>query len=333
VSIIDLSKLPQSLGQNVARFDPQTGLATQAVLDNEFYLETVIKSQLGALDHAALTAQSTADTAQANVTIEATTRANADSALAAAIISAEARATGGSAATAQMQLVATAGVGGATAEFSWELRASGTNYPVGMTAYVSSGGVGSISFTAEAFQLTDPSYAGGVPGNVFEYSSGFWRFNVPVELVTGELALNAVTDIAFNAGTISSGGSLSVSKSFYGGTDAIILVCLEPASSLSPTPVQTYALNQRTYTVALDVSTLVGTMAAYDVAVAANMATVRDAAGAGTTNVVGALYWGPQGLFKSFNAVSLAAGSHSFSVTNPYTEAMDARIIVLEPKR
>jgi hypothetical protein len=331
VSIIDLSKLPQSLGQNVARFDPQTGLATQAVLDNEFYLETVIKSQLGALDHAALTAQSTADGAQANVTIEATTRANADSALAAAIVSAEARATGGSAATAQMQLVATAGVGGATAEFSWELRASGTNYPVGMTAYVSSGGVGSISFTAESFQLTDPSYAGGVPGNVFEYSSGFWRFNVPVELVTGELAANAVTDIASNLASLA-GTSLVVSKSFYGGTNALVIVTLEPSATVSPSAVTAQTITQRTYPFAVDGVT-VGSLTSYDAPIGSNTATVRDAAGAGTTNVVGSLLWYPQNVTKQFPVVGLSAGVHTFGVSEPYGLNTNAVVSVMEFKR
>lgn len=348
MSNIDLSKLPQALGQNVERIDPKTGLATQATLDNEFFLATAIKGQLQALDHAVILAQSDADDAQASVlieaiarsngdsalsaavTFEATARANADTSLASAVISSEARSTGGSAATAQMQLVATAGIPGAAAEFSWQLRTSGSNYPVGMTAYAS-GGVGKIAFTAQQFSLTDPSYLGGAPDNVFSYSAGKWRFGVPVELNTGELAGNSVTSIASNSGIIA-GSVLSVSKSFYGGTDAMVIVTLETAGGLSPVPSAAQTVVQRTYTFHVD-GTPIDTITAYDSVVGANSATVRDAAGSGTTVVVGALYTGPSNAAKLFFIPGLSAGTHSFEINEVAGLSMQAKIAVVEFKR
>lgn len=334
---VDAASFPQALGLNEPRVDLNTGLPTRATLDNEQYLHQWVKDNTQALDNAVLSAQSTATSAagaaaaaSAAVTIEASTRASADSAQATALIQAEARATGGSAATAQMQLVATAGIPGAAAEFSWQLRTSGTDFPVGMTAYAS-GVTGSIAFTAQQFSLTDPSYLSGAPGNVFTYSAGKWRFGVPVELVTGELAANTVTSVASNSGVIA-GTSLTATKSFYGGTDAMVIVTLETAGGLSPTPSAAQTVTQRTYQFYVD-GVLTDTLTAYDQAVGSNSATVRDAAGTGTTVVVGALYMGPANVAKLFFVSSLSAGSHSFGIQELAGLSMLCKVAVVEFKR
>lgn len=334
---VDSASFPQALAIDEPRVHLDTGKPTRATLDNEHYLLQWVQDNTQALDHAVITAQSTAAgaaadaaAASASVIIEAATRATADSAEATARIQAEARATGGSAATAQMQLVASAGIPGAAAEFSWELRSSGSNFPVGMTAYAA-GATGSIAFTAQKFSLTDPSYLSGAPGNVFSYSAGKWRFGVPVELVTGELASNAVTSIASNTGIIA-GTGLTTTKSFYGGTDAMVIVTLETAGGLSPTPSAAQTITQRTYNFYVD-GVLTDTLTAYDQVVGSNNATVRDAAGVGTTVVVGALYTGPANVAKLFFVSGLAAGSHSFGIQELAGLSMLCKIAVVEFKR
>lgn len=348
MAFVDFGSFPQALGQNVQRIDLNSGKPLRATLDNELYLNQWVKDNTQALDNAVITAVSTAEDAQAQVlieadarsagddalaatvAIEATARANGDTSLASLLVDVETRATGGSWATAQMELVATSGIGGAAAEFSWQLRAFGSNFPVGMTAYLSSG-VGGIAFTAQQFSLTDPSYLGGTPGNVFNYTFGKWRFNVPVELDTGELALNSVTSIASNLGVIA-GSSLGVTKTFYGGTNAMVIVTLEGAGGLSPAASAAQTIVQRTYNFYVD-SVLTDNIKAYDVVVGSNSAVVRDAAGSGTTTVVGALYMGPANVAKLFFVELLSAGGHSFEIQEVAGLSMLAKVAVVEYKR
>lgn len=150
-------------------------------------------------------------------------------------------------------------------------------------------------------------------------------------LTTSKVAANAITSIAANAGTIN-GTALSVSKSFFGGTDALVQVTIEPASGISPSGVQAYAITPRTWTIYLDGSPI-SSIRAYDRPVGSNLQSVRDAAGTGIVNVVGNMNWYPTGGEKTIIATGLSAGVHTFAVADSYGVPVDATITVTEFKR
>jgi hypothetical protein len=100
----------------------------------------------------------------------------------------------GATASGALYLIAESAPTGYSASYGWYITA-GTKY-AGMSAMVSSGGDAVIAFTAEQFLMTDPSYNGGVPGNVFEYDSGAFQFNVPVRVLNQDIGANAVTNHA-----------------------------------------------------------------------------------------------------------------------------------------
>jgi hypothetical protein len=195
-STVDTTNLPPNLGADVQRVIPATGRPTKETQDNElierdWFMSTVINMETRLTEVRADT-----DTASAAVITEAIARASGDTAQASLTQSVEAALSGGAvvsgSATTQMRMIAVAAPTGYSSAFSLYLRASGTNYPVGMQMLVG-GGVGSIAFTAQQFSLTDPSYNGGLPNNVFLYSGGVFQFNVPVLFNTGEIAANAVS--------------------------------------------------------------------------------------------------------------------------------------------
>lgn len=86
-----------------------------------------------------------------------------------------------------VQKVLKATLNGATGgyEFSGVQNADGT------------GATFAMSFTANNFTLTDPSYNGGAPGNVFSYSTelGAFNFNVPVKIRGQDIASKALFDL------------------------------------------------------------------------------------------------------------------------------------------
>jgi len=219
---VDVTTLPSLLGVNVKRVIPETGKPTKFTLDQETAQRQWTLDTAADLQGQVILAQDTADDASAAVVLEATARASGDSANASLIIAAEARVSGGSAATAQIQIAAEANPSGYVASFGYYLRVSGNNYPVGMVARVTSGGVGEIAFLASQFSLTDPSFNGGLPGNVFTYSAPFFRFNVPVLLDTGELAGNAASKIRSNSASGTSTVSI-VATDWHVGSEITVL--------------------------------------------------------------------------------------------------------------
>lgn len=211
---VDTTNLPPFLGVNVARVDPQTGKPTKPTLDNElaerdWFMTTTIN-----MNQRLTEVRSDTDTNSASITTEATTRATADGALASLLTTVEVRSTGGAvvtgSATAQMSMIALSSPSGYSSSFGMYLRNSAVNYDVGLNALLTSGGVGRISFTATQFYFTDPSYNGGLPGNVAAYSGGVWQFNIPVLLRTGELAANAATKVRSNSASAANSVSLVV---------------------------------------------------------------------------------------------------------------------------
>lgn len=229
-STVDTTNLLPNLSADVQRVIPETGRPTKETLDQEllqrdWFMGTVINMESRIVEVRADT-----DTASASVVTEASARVAGDAAQASLTQTVEAALSGGAvvsgSATSQMRMIATAAPTGYSASFELYLRASGTNFPVGMQMLVG-GGVGRIAFTAQQFMLTDPSYLGGAPGNVFLYTGGVWRFSVPVLFDTGEIATNAVSKPRTN----SASGAASVSvvaTDFLPGSELLILAIASP---------------------------------------------------------------------------------------------------------
>ena len=253
-------------------------------------------------------------------------RIDGDTALAAQIVTAEAHATGGDAVT-QMRMVAEAAPAGYTAQFSMFLRVSNVNYPVGLTMRLDSGGDAYIDFTALKVRFTDPSYGGGVPGNVLTYNGTHWVFGVPIIITTGEIATDAVTSLAANSGTIL-GSSVGVTKTFSAGSDAVVLVSTSPPTSITPAASGNYAAAYRQFSIKLD-GVQVGVQGGHDRPIRADTTVVSGVA------VITTMNWAPVPTFGIHIITGLSAGSHTISVDDGggFPIASDAVVVVLERKR
>ena len=308
MAYVDFGTFPQALAVDTKRVK-EDGKPTQATLDNEFFLHRWVQDNTQALDEAVIEVEG-------DVT--------------------EALALGNQAtASGRIRLVAGGSApAGVAVRFSVELEitaGSNTWAATGLYLDLLLDGTGRFVIIADQFTLIDPDYSSGTATQVFNYIGGVFRFNVPVILDTGEIAGNAVTSTAANTGSIAS-SALSVSKSFYGGTDALVIVTLEPTSGIAPGAATAFAITQRTYTVTMD-GVSIGTIKAYDTVVGANSATVRNAADIGSETVVGGLYTYPQGGAKQFMVTGVSAGSRTFAVTDTSGLSMDAAISVIEFKR
>lgn len=119
-------------------------------------------------------------------------------------------------ANGRIKFKATAAPSGYTAEYDLVLTAQGSGDDQGpevktgfsLLAQVV-GGVreSSIKFRASQFKLVDPN--DDSPKPVFNYTGGVFRFNVPVRVVTGDLANNAATFIASNTAVYNSSGDFA----------------------------------------------------------------------------------------------------------------------------
>lgn len=150
-------------------------------------------------------------------------------------------------------------------------------------------------------------------------------------LTTGKLDTNAVTSMAANAGTISF-SSVSVSKTFYGGTDAFVSIEINPSSTLTGAASAGWSAVLRTYPFYVD-GVAINSLVAYDVPVGANSSTVRNAIDTGSETVVGALLWGPAPVSRSFIISGLSSGGHSFAIGETAGNTVIASIAVTEFKR
>lgn len=105
----------------------------------------------------------------------------------------------GISANGEIALVAAAAPSGYAASYTVHLSA-GNAY--GAFSLLADGAGGSaLVVTANKFMMTDPSYNGGLPGNVFAYYGGVFRFNVPVAFGAGQIDSEAVSRGASAAGT------------------------------------------------------------------------------------------------------------------------------------
>lgn len=231
---VDLTSLPPYLGVNVARVDPDTGKPTKATLDNELAERQVIIDSLGDLQGQIVLAQASADDANAAVTVEADARASADSAQASLITTVTATANGATA-SGKVFLGATTNLAGTSATYAWYLTANGS--VTGMYATADGAGAGGIAFTASRFMLTDPSYQGGAPRNVFNYDGTAFAFNVPVIIRTGDINPQAVSRSRVVTGT---GPNLSLPIfDLVGGSQLLILVLANVTAGYSAASIPT----------------------------------------------------------------------------------------------
>ncbi|GGC58303.1 hypothetical protein [Chelatococcus reniformis] len=247
---IDPTASPAVMPVSVARVDPATGRPTQALLNWEQALrnytvktvvdlqtrittvseesgdsaakaEELIKAVTGE-DGAysayilALRAATDGNTAAADEIIESITTTTG--AYSGRLNTVEATANGGTA-HGQVYLVAQAAPAGWTAAYGVELTAPGLY--AGMQILVDTPtGTAAISLTANQLLMTDPSWNGGEPGNVFQYAGGVFRFLVPVRVGNQEIEDHAVT----NSDADSGASPQSVTLDIRGTTSRICII-------------------------------------------------------------------------------------------------------------
>jgi len=216
----DPTKLPPVLPVSVPRVEPDGTPSTYALQSEEV--------MRGFLRDSIVDISVETDTNAASIAVETDARIDGDTSLAGLLIDAEARATGGDA-SAQMRVLATASPAGYSASYSVRLRSSGSNYPVGADYRLSSGGLGSIELTAQAFYLTDPSIAGGAPGNLLTYSStlGALVFGVPILARTIDIA-NAAVSKPRVASSSSTSTVQIIASDYVVGSELLILAVASP---------------------------------------------------------------------------------------------------------
>lgn len=311
MAVIDFDNFPQALAANEQRIDLQTGHALRPTLDNEFFLHEWVKANTQALDYHVDQVQQTADDAAASVVNESIARANGDSALAANISTLSTTVGSNS---AQLTVLA-ASINGVEVKF-------------GVMGYIN-GVTGGFVFTGIQQLDGSVSYDLEITSNVIIHGDVF----IDGTLTTSKVAANAITSMAVASGVISAGySSLAVTKSFYGGTDAYVVVSLHPSNSLVGASSTTWAATLRSYPFYVD-SVAIDSLTAWDQPVGGSTATVRNAIGTGTTDVVGSLLWGPAPVTKSFIVSGLSAGTHQFAVNEPAGNFVNATIAVTEFKR
>jgi hypothetical protein len=173
-------------------------------------------------------------------------------ALAAQITSVEAVANGISA-NGEIKFEAKSTPGGATASYGLFLTA-GDKF-AGFEVIATSGGDAAINFTADQFRLGDT----GTSDQVFEYDSGdgVFRFFVPVEMVTEDIAAAAVTNIASGLADVGSGVQLDVPMTTIAGTPVFIIVSVyDPAFNSISAPNVVFGGVFRSFPIACDGSLL-----------------------------------------------------------------------------
>ena len=256
---------------------------------------------------------------EASVINEATARAAADGALASNITTVQATANGATAG-GQVYLVARAAPAGYSAAYGWALTALGGRF-VGMDALLDSSGNAGIAFYASQFSLTDPSYNGGVPGNVFSYGSGVFNFNVPVTIRHQEIGINATANGAVAEGLVSSGTYLSTNLTIRENSRVVVILSVSDTSfSVHAISFSTTLVN-RYFQVIIDGGSGFGLMTALDTVVASNY----------LGGAAYQFYAAVTPTSKSFEITGLAEGGHTFAVDNPtgYTLGMSIQVIEL----
>ncbi|WP_262268619.1 hypothetical protein [Microvirga yunnanensis] len=182
---IDLARLPPVLPVTVARTTPD-GLPTKEQLDWDQFARNWYKTTVVNLNTRLTEVRSDTDGNSASIVEETNARTSADEALAEQITTVEAS-VGNFTAGGQVYFGARATPAGAEAAYGIYLTAG--NAFTGFEMIAKSDGTSAIGLSANQLYFTDS----GTGTNVFSYTGGVFRFNVPVEVRTGELAPNAAT--------------------------------------------------------------------------------------------------------------------------------------------
>jgi hypothetical protein len=258
------------------------------------------------------------DDVQASVVAEQTARADADSALASDITTVEAIANGGTA-SGQVYLIAEAAPAGYNASYGWTLTVNGQS--IGMKAMQTTGGIGEISFTANKFRLTDPSYAGGSPQEVFEYNGVTFNFGVPVTVRHQEIGINATANGAFAEGYVASGTTLSTGLTVRANSRLVVIISVSDVSFSIHTVGFSTTLVIRNFQLLIDGFSGFGVMNALDTLVASNYL------GGSSYQFYAAV----TPTSKSFEVTGLSPGAHTFAVDNVtgYTLGMSIQVVEL----
>lgn len=207
-SALDGLLLPPQIDANVPRVTGD-GKPTKWLLDQELFQRNFYTSAVTNLDGRSSTIETNYQTADAALQSQVTT------------VTATAN---GATASGQVYLAALSAPTGYSAVYGWKLTAG--NQFLGMQATLDSTGNAGIAFYASQFALIDPSYNGGAPQTVFSYAGGVFTFNVPVEVRTGDIGANQITQSATGTGISTSSASITTT----GGT-VVVQVTVEGTPS------------------------------------------------------------------------------------------------------
>jgi hypothetical protein len=216
MSEVDLNTLPPLLPADVQRTFAN-GLPTEALMDSEQYGQNWMKTNVVALDTKLTTVSATVDDQTGSITELTAVVQNDDGTLTAGKLTDVKTTTDAN--TAEITDL-TVSVGGIAVQKVVKATLNGSTGYYELTGVQNADGTGpffTFALNVNQFLLTDPSYNGGLPGNVFAYYGGVFRFNVPVQVVTGDLAANAVTDSASVAAYTA--GDISISINVEAGSD------------------------------------------------------------------------------------------------------------------
>jgi hypothetical protein len=209
MSEVDLNTLPPLLPADVQR-SFESGLPTEAQMDWEQYQQNWFKTQVVSLDTKLTEVSGEVDDQTGKITELTAVVQNEDGTLTAGKLVQVSTDTAANTATISDLTTSVAGIAvrkTVTATFN-----NGTGFYelAGVQNGDGSGPVFTMAFQANNFLLTDPSYLGGAPQNVFSYSGtlGAFFFNVPVvfnggliipaSVTQNQLAVGAVTQFNSN---------------------------------------------------------------------------------------------------------------------------------------
>jgi hypothetical protein len=222
-------------------------------------------------------------------------------------------------ASGAVYLVARSPPGGASASYGWHI-AAGDKF-VGMEAIVDSvTGDAGIAFTAENFRLTDS----GTAESVFEWDSGdnVFRFFVPVEMLTEDLAQNAVTNASSDVQTVSGGANFDIPITTLAGSPLVIIMSFSDPSpgTTVQSGLSTFSGSSSTFDIKYDGLPL-------DSIEAVHAVYARSGGGTFSTIMLPVTFVG------RIESGVLAAGSHTIRVANPTGGNLKMAGVVLETKR
>jgi hypothetical protein len=295
----------------------QDGLPTKELIDWEQLTLDFFDKTITSLDQRTDVVESTTGTNTAAIATEVTARTTADSALASTITTVEAKADAGTASGA-VYLAAKSTPGGASASYGWFITA-GAEF-VGMEAGVDSvSGDGFIAFTADNFRLVDT----GTAEKVFEWDGGdgVFRFFVPVEMLTEDIAQNAVTNAASDVQTVGGGANFDIVITTLANSPVVVMMVFsDPGLTTVQSGLSTFTGTSSTFDVKYDGVTLDSITAIHP---------VFARAGGGTFSTMML----PVAFVGRIAAGILTAGAHTIRVSNPTGGNLKMAGAVLETKR